>query len=44
MRAAVVRAHGALEQILLETDFPEPEAEPGWVKVRVRPNSRVAAI
>ena len=36
MRAAVVREHGNIEKILLEDDFPEPEIEPGWVKVAVR--------
>ncbi len=36
MRAAVVREHGDIDQILLEDAFPEPELEPGWVKVAVR--------
>ena len=36
MRAAVVHEHGALEKIVLEESYPEPEAAPGWVKLRVR--------
>jgi len=36
MTAAVVRAHGGLEQIKLETDYPRPQAGPGWVQLRVR--------
>jgi alcohol dehydrogenase len=36
MRAAVVREHGGIDHIRLETDFPEPALEPGWVKVAVR--------
>lgn len=36
MRAAVVHEHGAIENIRLERDFPEPELEPGWVKVAVK--------
>jgi alcohol dehydrogenase len=36
MRAAVVREHGGLDRILLEDDFPDPEVEPGWVRVAVR--------
>lgn len=36
MRAAVVREHGSLENILLEDDFPEPALQPGWVRVAVR--------
>lgn len=35
MRAAVVREHGEIDNILLEEDFPEPQLEPGWVKIRV---------
>lgn len=35
MRAAVIRAHGAIDNILLENDFPEPEVEQGWAKVKV---------
>ena len=35
MRAAVVREHGPVDNILLEDDFPEPELEPGWVRVEV---------
>ena len=27
MRAAVVREHGGIDNILLEDDFPEPELE-----------------
>ncbi len=36
MRAAVVREHGDISNILLEDDFPEPALEPGWVIVKVR--------
>jgi len=36
MRAAVVREHGELANIVLENDFPEPDLEPGWVKVAVK--------
>ena len=39
MRAAVVREHGDLNNILLEDDFPEPEVEAGWVKVAVKATS-----
>ena len=39
MRAAVVREHGDIENIVLEDDFPEPELEPGWVKVAVKATS-----
>ncbi len=39
MRAAVVREHGGIENILLEDDFPEPGIEPGWVKIAVRATS-----
>jgi len=36
MRAAVVRKHGDIDNILLEDDFDEPQVESGWVKVAVR--------
>ncbi len=36
MRAAVVFEHGDVDRIRLEADFPEPELEPGWVRVAVR--------
>jgi len=39
MRAAVVREHGDIGNILLEEDYPEPSIEPGWVKVAVRATS-----
>jgi alcohol dehydrogenase len=39
MRAAVVREHGEIDNILLEDDYPEPAIEPGWVKVAVRATS-----
>ena len=39
MKAAVVRNHGDIENILLENDFPEPELKPGWVKVAVKATS-----
>lgn len=35
MRAAVVHHHGSLEEIVIEKDYPEPDVERGWVKVRV---------
>jgi alcohol dehydrogenase len=36
MRAAVVREHGSLDNILLEDDFPEPVLQPDWVRIAVR--------
>ena len=39
MRAAVVREHGPVENILLEDDFPEPVLTAGWVRVAVRATS-----
>jgi len=36
MFAAVVHRHGARDAIVLEPDYPEPAAQPGWVKLRVR--------
>jgi alcohol dehydrogenase len=39
MRAAVVRTHGDIDSILIEDDFPEPELEPGWVRIAVRATS-----
>jgi alcohol dehydrogenase len=36
MLAAVVHAHGERDAIVLETDYPEPQPAPGWVKLRVR--------
>lgn len=39
MRAAVVRQHGEIDNILLETDFPEPEVQPGWVKIAIKATS-----
>ncbi len=39
MRAAVVREHGDIGNILLEEDYPEPAIEPGWVKVAVKATS-----
>jgi alcohol dehydrogenase len=36
MRAAVIRKHGDIDTIRLEDDFPDPELEPGFVKVAVR--------
>ncbi len=39
MRAAVVREHGAISNILIEHDFPEPDLEPGWVRVAVKATS-----
>lgn len=39
MKAAVVREHGGREQIVLESDYPEPRVEPGWVKVAVKATS-----
>ena len=39
MRAAVLREHGGIENILIEEDFPEPELEPGWVRIAVKATS-----
>ena len=39
MRAAVVREHGEIGNILIENDFPEPELQAGWVKVAVKATS-----
>ena len=39
MRAAVVREHGPIENIIIEENFPEPKVEPGWVKLAVRATS-----
>ena len=36
MRAAVVREHGEIENILIEDDFPEPDLEPGWARIAVK--------
>jgi alcohol dehydrogenase len=36
MRAAVVREHGEINNILVEENYPEPVIEPGWVKVAVK--------
>ena len=36
MRAAVIYEHGGRDKIVLENDYPEPEPEAGWVKLRVR--------
>ena len=35
MRAAVVSEHGPIDSIVLNSDYPEPSPEPGWVRVRV---------
>ncbi len=39
MRAAVVYQHGDLDQIVFESDYPEPTVPEGWVKIRVRASS-----
>ena len=39
MRAAVVYQHGDLDQIVFESDYPEPAIPEGWVKIRVRASS-----
>lgn len=39
MRALVLREHGGLEKLRLETDFPDPAAGPGEVVLRVRASS-----
>jgi alcohol dehydrogenase len=39
MRAAVLREHGEIENILIEEDFPEPELEPGWARIAVKATS-----
>ena len=35
MRAAVVYEHGDRDVIRLEKDYPEPQAKPGWVVLKV---------
>lgn len=39
MKAMVLREHGGLEKLGLETDFPDPKAGPGDVVVRVKASS-----
>jgi alcohol dehydrogenase len=39
MRALVLRQHGDLDVLALETDYPTPEAVPGHVVIRVRASS-----
>ena len=39
MRAAVVYEHGDLSRIQIEPDFPKPNVEAGWVRVRVHATS-----
>ncbi len=39
MRALVLRQHGDLDQLRIETDYPRPAAEEGHVVVRVRATS-----
>jgi alcohol dehydrogenase len=39
MKAMVLREHGGLANIRLETDFPDPQAGPGDVVLRVRATS-----
>src|SRR5690606_37079315 len=39
MRAMVLRAHGGPDAVRPETDFPDPEAGPGDVVLRVRATS-----
>ncbi len=36
MRAAVVYEHGPLNQIILEENYPDPEPQQGWVRLRIR--------
>lgn len=36
MRAAVVHAHGGLDNIVIESGWPRPQPQPGWVQLRVR--------
>jgi alcohol dehydrogenase len=36
MRAAVIYEHGSSDQIVLESDYPEPVVEDGWVRLAVR--------
>jgi len=36
MRAAVIHAHGDLDQIVIEPAWPRPQPGPGWVLIRVR--------
>ena len=39
MKALVLREHGGLENLRIETDFPDPVAGPGEVVLRVRASS-----
>lgn len=39
MRAAVVHEHGNIDNIKIESDFPEPEVQDGWAKIRVHATS-----
>ena len=39
MRAAVIHEHGDRDVIRLLDDYPEPQAKPGWVVLRVRATS-----
>ncbi|MEE2783141.1 MAG: SDR family NAD(P)-dependent oxidoreductase [Pseudomonadota bacterium] len=39
MRAAVIREHGDIDNILIEEDFPEPELEDGWARIAVKATS-----
>ncbi len=39
MRALVLRQHGDLDVLALETDYPTPQAVPGHVVIRVRASS-----
>jgi alcohol dehydrogenase len=39
MRAAVIREHGDIDNILIEEDFPEPELESGWARIAVKATS-----
>jgi alcohol dehydrogenase len=39
MRALVLRQHGDLDRLTLETDYPTPKAGPGQVVIRVRASS-----
>ena len=39
MKAMVLREHGGLANVRLETDFPDPQAGPGDVVLRVKATS-----
>ena len=39
MRAAVVHEHGDIDRISIESNFPEPQVQDGWAKIRIHATS-----